>query len=92
MTEGALCVGRRAYDDVVDTDTAGALRPRSPDGHPTDDPRLPGALSEVRHYGTDAGNVGRSAESAVGAGAAEQEKVMLLPLRSAVLGTLLSRR
>ena len=41
-------------------------------------------MPEVRHDGTDAGNVRRSATGAVGAGAAEQEMVTLSCSRSAV--------
>jgi hypothetical protein len=83
MTEGAPCIGHRGYEDVLDADTAGAVRPCSPDGHRTGGRRLLGTLPEVRHRGTGAGNVGRSAAGAVGAGAAEQEKVTLSCSRSA---------
>ena len=88
MTEGAPCIGYRGYEDVLDTDFTGAVRPCSPDGHRTGGRRLLGTLSEVRHHRAGAGNVGRSATGAVGAGAAEQEKVTPSCSRSAV-GTLI---
>ena len=74
MTEGNPCVGRRGYKDVLDTGTAGTVRPRGPDGSRTGGRRLLGPLPEVRHHGTGAGNVGRSAAGTVGAGAAESRK------------------
>lgn len=77
MTEGNPCVGHRGYKDVLDTGSAGTVRPRGPDGPRTGGRRLLGTLSEVRHHGIGAGNAGRSATSAVGAGAARPEKVAL---------------
>ncbi len=77
MTEGAPCIGHRGYEDVLDTDTTGTVRPRGPDGSSTGGRRLLGTLPEVRHHGTGAGNAGRSATRAVGVGAARSEKVAL---------------
>ena len=51
MTEGAPCIGYRGYEDVLDTDSTGAVRPCSPDGHRTGGRRLLGTLPEVRHHG-----------------------------------------
>jgi hypothetical protein len=48
-------------------------RSRGTDGHRAGRRRLRGALPKVRHYGTGAGNVRRSAMGAVGAGAAEAD-------------------
>jgi hypothetical protein len=84
MIEGAPCVGYRGYEDVLDTDTARAVWPCSPDGHRTGGRWLLCTLPEVRHHGTGSGDVARSARGAVGAGAAEQEKVTLSCPRSAV--------
>jgi hypothetical protein len=77
MTEGNLCMGHREYEDVLDAATAGAVRSRGPDGHRTDGRRLLSTLLEVRHHGTGARNVRRSTTSAVGAGGARPEKVVL---------------
>jgi hypothetical protein len=71
MMEGNPCMGHRKYEDVLDADTAGAMWPRGPDGHRTGGRRLLGALPEVRHHGTGAGDVGRSTTSAVGTGGGE---------------------
>ena len=84
MTGGNPCVGHRGYKDVLDTGTAGTVRPRGPDGPRTGGRRLLGTLPEVRHHGTGAGNAGRSATSAVGARAARPEKVALSGSRSGV--------
>jgi hypothetical protein len=78
MMEGNPCMGHRKYEDVLDADTAGAMWPRGPDGHRTGGRRLLGALPEVRHHGTGAGDVGRSTTSAVGTGGARPETVALL--------------
>ena len=81
MTGGNPCVGHRGYHreykDVLDTGTAGTVRPRGPDGPRMGGRRLLGTLPEVRHHETGAGNAGRSATSAVGVGAARPEKVAL---------------
>ena len=84
MTEGAPYIGHSESEDVFDAETAGAVRPCSPDGHRTGGRRLLGTLPELLHHGTGVGNVGRSAAGAVGAGAAKQEKVALSCSRSAV--------
>ena len=73
MTEGDPCVGHRGYKDVLDTGTAGTVRPRGPDGSRTGGRRLLGPLPEVRNHGTG----GRNATSAVGVGAARPEMVAL---------------
>ena len=80
MNEGGPCLG---VEDVLDADTARDVRPCGSDGHRTGRRWLHGSLPEVRHDGTDAGNVRRSATGAVGAGAAEPEMVTLSCSRSA---------
>ena len=84
MTEGNPCVGHRGYEGVLDTGTAGTVRPRGPDGSRTGGRRLLGALPELRHHGTGAGDARRSATSAVGARAARPEYVALSGSRSGV--------
>jgi hypothetical protein len=67
--------------DVRDADTAGAVRPRGTDGNRPLGRWLRGALPEVRDRGSGAGDLRRSAASAVGAGAA-QAKIALSPRSS----------
>ena len=64
------CTLEGVHTNVSDASAAGTVRPRGADGHRSGGGRLRGALPQVRDGRSGAGELRRSAEGAVGVGAA----------------------
>jgi hypothetical protein len=72
--------------DVHDADTAGAVRPRGPDGRRAGGRRLRGALPQMRDRRGGAGNLWRGAEGAAGVGKAQPAKPVGQGTRREIFG------